>query len=100
MREKLRHPGKRRKHFGAFLLPWGYVTRNFLRMRNDLPPILGVAEVQRLLKKSQATVLRLAREGEFVGRKLGDGKTASWAFTGESVSAYLRRIDRQKGDAA
>ena len=81
-------------------MPQAYAARNFSRMRNDLPPILGVAEVMVLLEKSQATVLRLAREGEFVGRKLGEGKTASWAFTGESIGAYLRRLDRQKGDAA
>ena len=59
-------------------------------MRN-LPPVLGVTEVMAIMGKSQATVLRLARRGEIVGRKLGEGKTASWAFTGESVEEYLSR---------
>jgi predicted DNA-binding transcriptional regulator AlpA len=63
-------------------------------MRN-IPPVLGVTEVMELLGKSQTTVLRLARTGELVGRKLGDGRTASWAFTGESVAAYLDRRDEE-----
>ena len=59
-------------------------------MRN-LPPVLGVSEVMVLMGRSQKYVLDLARSGEIVGRKLGDGKTASWAFTGESVEEYLAR---------
>lgn len=64
-------------------------------MRNDapLPMILGIAEVCVLLGKSQNSVLRLAREGIIRGRKLGDGKTASWAFLGEDVAAYLDQLD-------
>jgi len=64
-------------------------------MRN-LPSILGVAEVVVLLGKSQHTVLRLANSGELVGRKLGTGRTASWAFTGESVAAYLDRLEEEE----
>jgi Helix-turn-helix domain len=68
-------------------------------MRN-LPPVLGVTEVMVILDKSQHTVLRLARSGELVGRKLGDGRTASWAFTGESVAAYLERIELREERSA
>ena len=60
-------------------------------MSNALPFVLGLSEVMTILGRSQTTVLRLAREGQIVGRKLGDGRTASWAFTGESVEAYLDR---------
>lgn len=64
-----------------------------------LPPVLGVSEVMALLGVGQTTVLRLAHKGELVGRKLGEGRTASWAFTGESVAIYLDRLEQEDRSA-
>lgn len=61
-------------------------------MSTELPPVMGVTEVMALLGKSQATVLRMGRDGVLVGRKLGDGRNSSWAFLGESVQAYVDRL--------
>ena len=81
-------------------MPNRYVGRNLLAMRN-LPPVLGVQEVMTLLGKSQRHVLRLANSGELVGRKVGaGGKTSAWAFTGESVGAYLDRLDSKEAESA
>jgi hypothetical protein len=66
---------------------------------HTLPPVLGVSEVMTILGLGQTSVLRLARNGELVGRKLGEGRTASWAFTGESVQAYLERHQPEEATA-
>lgn len=58
-------------------------------MSNELPSPLGLTEVMAILGRSQSYVLGLARTGQLEGRKLGEGRTASWAFTREAVQAYL-----------
>ena len=56
--------------------------------------LLTCAEVEKTLKVSRATVIRMIRQGKFKGRKVGSAlRSSPWRIYKDSFDAYLAQVD-------